>query len=101
MNVGDWIAIGGLTVTILGGLVTWVRRVEARLGQTLTRQEHEAICEKRNAEIRIDIEQLRDDSAQRHAENSERLEGIATTVTGTHRRIDDLYRDLMRERGGR
>lgn len=99
MNVGDWIAIGGLSVTILGGLVTWVRRVETRLGQTLTRQEHEAICERRNIEIKDDIDQLRVDSERRHAENSERLESIATTVTGTHRRIDDLYRDLIpRER---
>lgn len=35
------------------------------------------------------------DMNQRHQENLERLDRIETGVTDTHRRIDDLYRDLM------
>jgi hypothetical protein len=35
------------------------------------------------------------DVAQRHRENLERLDRIETGITGTHARIDDLYRDLL------
>jgi hypothetical protein len=41
-----------------------------------------------NAATQADID-------KRHEENLERLDRIETAVTGTHRRIDDLYRDLM------
>jgi Ser/Thr protein kinase RdoA (MazF antagonist) len=34
------------------------------------------------------------DTNQRHQENLERLDRIETATTGTHKRIDELYRDL-------
>lgn len=48
---------------------------------------------------RSEFEQLREDMNVRHEENRQKLDDIMETATGTHRRIDDLYRDLMREKG--
>jgi predicted AlkP superfamily phosphohydrolase/phosphomutase len=42
---------------------------------------------------RSEFEQLRDDI-------SAKLDKIETGVTGTHRRMDDLYRDLIPRNGG-
>jgi len=50
---------------------------------------------------RDEFDQLREDMNARHAENTKKLDDIMETATGTHRRIDDLYRDLMREKGSR
>lgn len=41
-----------------------------------------------------ELSQLRLDMDQRHRENVERLDRIEAATTGTHSRIDDLYRDL-------
>ena len=82
MNVEQWVAIAGLAVMVVG----WFIRLERRFGKMLTRDEHDENCEARNERL----------------EN--KLDKIATTVetgiTGTHRRIDDLYRDLVRDRSG-
>lgn len=43
-----------------------------------------------------DIQQLRDDMERRHDENRETLARIDASTTGTHKRIDQLYRDLNR-----
>lgn len=66
--------------------------------------------EKRLAKLEADsvrrqeFDSLRSDMRDEHAENTERLdrieEEIRTGITGTHRRLDDLYRDLM-NRGDR
>lgn len=59
----DWIA----AVTLLGAFVGLLIRGERRAGKSLTREEHDAICERRNQEqsekldvIRADIRELRD-----------------------------------------
>lgn len=48
-----------------------------------------------NAVRKGDLDKLRVEFALRHEENSNKLNNIESGVTGTHRRIDDLYRDLM------
>lgn len=93
MNVGEWIAIGGAVVGVVGWFVTLERRLAARM----THAQHERICERRNAEIRNDLEQLREDNERRHTENRETLDEIKTTVNETHRRIDAV---LLRRQGG-
>lgn len=35
------------------------------------------------------------DIERMHGENTRKLEGIAVGVTATHRRIDEIYRDLL------
>lgn len=50
---------------------------------------------------RSEFEQLRTDMREEREENSSRLDRIETGVTGTHKRLDDLYRDLMNRAGGR
>jgi hypothetical protein len=50
---------------------------------------------------RSEFDQLREDMNQRHEQNTKKLDDIMETATGTHRRIDDLYRDLMRDKGTR
>lgn len=48
---------------------------------------------------RKEFDSLRSDMREEHAENSDRLDRIETEIragiTGTHRRLDDLYRDLI------
>lgn len=92
MNVESWVAIG----TLAAGIVGWFVRLERRLGMALTRAEHEAICERRNRELKDAVEGLREDVERRHDENREMLARIDASTTGTHKRIDQLYRDLGR-----
>lgn len=71
-------------VSILGGLVTFLfkrelRRIDKALAESVRRHE---------------FTQLRGDMDRRHAENIERLDRIDDATTGTHKRIDELYRDL-------
>lgn len=69
---------------LLGGIVTWlfkreVRRIDKALAESVRRHE---------------FEQLRRDMDTRHGENTDRLKSIEAVTTGTHKRIDELYRDL-------
>jgi TolA-binding protein len=50
---------------------------------------------------RSELEQLREDMREEHQENSSRLDRIETGVTSTHKRLDDLYRDLIRAQSDR
>lgn len=72
-------------VTLFGGIVSWlfkreVRRIDRALAESVRRTE---------------FEQLRKDMDRRHDENIDRLDRIDEATTGTHKRIDDLYCDLM------
>jgi hypothetical protein len=81
------------TLAVVGalvGLLMWLGRGYTRRLEALERE----------AVRKMDLKELRDDLRREHAENSEKLESIETAVTGTHRRIDDLYRDLMKEKRG-
>lgn len=49
--------------------------------------------------VGVEIESLRGDMEQRHFENTQKLDKIDSGVTATHRRIDDLYRDLIHKNG--
>lgn len=49
MSVGEWIALGGAAVTVVG----WLIRLERRLGAAVTRDEHEKICQRRQEELRV------------------------------------------------
>lgn len=77
-------------VCALVGLLMW-------LGKGYTRR-LEAL--EREAVRRKDLKELRDDLRLEHRENTEKLESIETAVTGTHRRIDQLYIDLMNQKRG-
>lgn len=48
---------------------------------------------------RQEFDQLRKDMDTRHQENIGRLDQIGETAIQTHRRIDDLYRDLIVKKG--
>lgn len=74
------------------GVLAWLWRMnETRLRTYEARLIHLEI----NAIRKDDLDKLRGEFAQRHEENSEKLNSIDSGVTSTHRRIDDLYRDLM------
>lgn len=100
MSASEWIAIGAVAVTILGGGIGWLMRLERRQGTYLTRAEHEQICQDRNDRVEKSIDDLREDMESRHTENREVLSDIQTTVTGTHRRMDEVLLALLRD-GGR
>jgi len=73
---------------ILGGIVTWlfkreVRRIDKALAESVRREE---------------FNQWRGDMDRRHEENIDRLDRIEAATTGTHKRIDELYRDLVKNR---
>lgn len=75
------------------------------MGKALTRDEHERICSERNERVEKQIDGLREDMQRRHEENranySKIEETIEAGITGTHQRLDALYRDLMNQRSGR
>lgn len=54
----------------------------------------------REAVKKEDLTMLREDLKAEHKENSTKLDGIEAAVTGTHRRIDELYRDLVKAARG-
>lgn len=90
MNVETGIAIATFLLAIIG----WFVRLERRLGMTLTRAEHEAICEKRNREIKEDLEQWREDSRARHTENRETLTEIKALIERNHQDSVDGRHDV-------
>jgi hypothetical protein len=91
LSVEAWIGIGGLLLTVIGAVL----RMEQRMGKALTREEHERICMERNARVERQLEDLREEFQSKHEENRENFNKIETGITGTHRRLDDLYRDLI------
>lgn len=44
---------------------------------------------------RKEFDQFRTDQREEHSENISRLDEIKAEITGTNRRLDDLYRDLI------
>lgn len=95
MTTSDWIAIGGIAVTILGGGVAWLLKLQGQLSGKLSRDEHEKICKERNKRVEKSIDDLREDFDRRHEENRETLTEIRNSITGTHRRLDSFL--LSRE----
>lgn len=72
-------------LTILGAYMVWsFKREMARIDEAL-----------KDSVRRAEFEQLRGDLRREHLENSGRLERIENGVTGTHKRIDDLYSDIL------
>lgn len=55
MTIGEWVAVAGLAVTIVG----WFIRLERRLGAVVTRDEHEKICQRRQDELREILGEIR------------------------------------------
>lgn len=97
MTVETWIALGVFLVSLIGIAI----RFERRQGNYLTRAEHERICADRNDRVEKSIDDLREDMEARHTENRDVLNAIQTTVTGTHRRMDEVLLALLRDGGGR
>lgn len=74
----------GLLAT-LGGIVAWffqreLSRIDRAIAESVKRDEFNA---------------LRADMDRRHNENVTKLDNIDSGITGTHQRIDALYRDLL------
>lgn len=90
MSVEAWVGIVGLLLTVIGAII----RMEQRMGKALTREEHERICQERNARVEKQLGDMRE-------EVRDTLDKIETGITGTHRRLDDLYRDLISRSNGR
>lgn len=70
---------------IMGSIVSWlfrreVRRIDKALAESVRRHEFDA---------------LRQDLSREHKDNVERLNRIESATTGTHKRIDDLYSDIL------
>lgn len=72
-------------ITLLGAIVAWffqreLARIDRAIAESVKRDE---------------FNQLRRDMDARHTENVDKLDRIDLGITGTHQRIDALYRDLM------
>lgn len=88
----DWINDPKLHSFLVAALVA--------LGVYLVKREVKRIDEGlAHAVKRSELEQLRADMRREHQENLGRLDriesAIDTGITGTHRRIDDLYKELI------
>jgi hypothetical protein len=83
--LGDW---KNIAIALLGALVSlgaWVFKRHL--------DEFKDLREKVATKSEVDV--IRDEIQQRHDENVGRFDRVEDIVTGIHRRIDDLYRDLM------
>jgi hypothetical protein len=81
-DVRFWFTAMGL------GLVSLVKYLWAKQEKRLADLEA-------NTVRREELEDLRADLRGEHEENSRRLDRIESGVTGTHKRLDELYRDLI------
>lgn len=79
--------IGYLFGACMGLVMLIWRRHEADTKERLVRLEATAVRKDELAQLRADMD-------RRHTENSTKLDNINEGVTGTHRRIDELYRDI-------
>lgn len=81
-------------VTLGGGIVAFVKYLWNRQEKRIDAMEDDMVR-------RAEFDQFRADQKEEHQENIGRLDDIQTGITGTNRRLDDLYRDLMNKAGGR
>lgn len=102
MSVEQWVALGGLALTVIG----WFIRLERRLGAVMTRDEHEKICDRRQDELREILDEIRStvhgfaEESKRHRERvNERLGDIRTQIAVLRERQgDDAFDDAGRYR---
>lgn len=77
----------GLTAVLARGYVTRLERLEAL---------------ERDSAKKSDLTDLREDLQRDHSQNTKNLEDIRNAITEgltrTHERIDDIYRDLLKEK---
>jgi len=82
-----WLVTGAMS------FITWLgHRQLKRLDLLEANYVSKSDFEKRLKEMSVDRERM-------HAENQRKLDSIEEGVTGTHKRMDDLYRDLIRGDG--
>jgi|SRR4051794_38874361 exonuclease VII large subunit len=115
MNPSEWVGIGGVAVAFASLVRSWFKdhgRAQREAATFMTRAEHDQICKERNERVEKQVDDLRTDmenryadmenrQERRHAENSATLSAIASTVTGTHRRVDEVLLALVDRSGGR
>lgn len=58
MNIPDAVFWGG-AITITSALVGYVVRIEGRINERLTRDEHQRICDRSNGELNRKLDELR------------------------------------------
>jgi hypothetical protein len=104
MNATEWAGIGGVVLAFASLVRSWLKdraSAQREAATFLTRDEHDRICKDRNVRVEKQIDDLREDMEQRytdmevrqekrHEENRSTLDKIETTVTGTHRRVDEM-----------
>jgi hypothetical protein len=81
-------------VTLGAAVVGFVRYLWNKQERRLEKLEADSVR-------RAEFDQFRADLREEHEENSGRLDRIETGITGTHKRLDDLYRDLIAKSGQR
>jgi hypothetical protein len=74
--------------TVVLGLLGLLMTLFAFIGRRHLKEFDEL---KRNAVSRAEVERM-------HEENRDKLDAIDETVTATHRRIDEMYRDMINKR---
>jgi hypothetical protein len=79
----------GLLMAILGWMgIDTLKRIRHLEGDTLRKSDLTA--------LQAQLAQEHQDNKGALADNSERLSGVEDTVSGVHRRIDELYRALVK-----
>jgi hypothetical protein len=89
----------------IGGLLAWLTRLERRMSGNLTRSEHQAICETRNAELKCDLEEIKvklerqdDRSADYRSHVQGALSDITTKLAVFEERIKPKSRSAARKK---
>src|SRR5579871_4234027 len=58
MDAQAWVAIVAIAVTVLGGLCGFALYIQRRMGQFMTREEHDKICRERGKETTHKLDEI-------------------------------------------
>jgi hypothetical protein len=88
--IPNWAAIA-IVVTLLIALVTWMFRLEWRIGtlmvaiaSNITRKEHEEICEKQQTQTRSTLSEMKMLIERNHRDATTAREKVDTTLASIH-----------------
>jgi flagellar motility protein MotE (MotC chaperone) len=90
-------AVVALVSLIYASIRAAISRIAGRVDGCASKEE----VEKVERDLKDELRDHRNDRQRRDDQVDRKLDEINTTVTGTHKRIDDLYRAMVNQGGGR
>lgn len=103
-SVGWFAGVALLLVGAISGICRWLfAKLSARVDMCATKEElrtMQANVEKVERDLKEELRQHRNERQRRDDQVDRTLDEIKETVTGTHKRIDEIYRLIANQAGG-